>query len=61
MARSLNLHVVAEGVETAEHVEFFRAHGCSVVQGHYFSPAVPAAEFAALLETGLPEHADAPA
>ena len=37
MARSLNLTVVAEGVETREQAEFLRSQGCDLVQGYYFS------------------------
>lgn len=37
MARSLNLTVVAEGVETRDQAEFLRAQGCDMVQGYYFS------------------------
>ena len=36
----------------AEHVEFFRAHGCELVQGHYFSRAVPESAFGELLRAG---------
>ena len=37
MARSLNLRVIAEGVETEEQVAFLRACECSGIQGYYFS------------------------
>ncbi|MCX7179884.1 MAG: EAL domain-containing protein, partial [Proteobacteria bacterium] len=45
MARSLGLHVVAEGVEDATQLELLREMGCRRVQGYYFSKPVPAAEF----------------
>ena len=53
MARSLNLRVIAEGVETAEELAFLKARHCDEAQGYYFSRAVPAHQFAALLETGI--------
>jgi len=55
MARSLNLRVVAEGVETPEEVAFLRAHQCDEAQGYYFSGPVPPDQFAKLLRTGIPE------
>ncbi|MDX3773267.1 EAL domain-containing protein [Chromatiaceae bacterium AAb-1] len=42
MAQKMNLRVVAEGVETAEQVEFLRQNTCYQVQGYYFS--MPLAE-----------------
>jgi diguanylate cyclase (GGDEF)-like protein len=51
LAHSLRLKVVAEGVETVEQLEFLKILGCDQYQGYYFSPAVPADAFAALLET----------
>jgi EAL domain-containing protein (putative c-di-GMP-specific phosphodiesterase class I) len=53
MARSLNLRVIAEGVETAEELAFLRAHHCDEVQGYYFSRPVPPEQFARLLRTGI--------
>ena len=46
MARSLKLRVVAEGVETAEQLEFLRAHDCEGMQGYYFSKPMPTEQFA---------------
>jgi EAL domain-containing protein (putative c-di-GMP-specific phosphodiesterase class I) len=41
MAHSLDLEVIAEGVETAEQLAFLRDQNCDRVQGFYFSQAVP--------------------
>jgi len=46
MARSLNLRVVAEGVETLEELEFLKRNLCDEAQGFYFSEPLPAARFA---------------
>ena len=48
LGHSLNLEVLAEGVETAEQVAALRAEGCDEVQGFFFSKAVPPDEFVAL-------------
>ena len=55
MGRSLNLRVVAEGVETQEELEFLREHQCDEAQGYYFSRPVLPQHFAKLLKTGIPE------
>ncbi|MEN6437316.1 MAG: EAL domain-containing protein [Syntrophobacter sp.] len=49
MAHSLNLKVVAEGVETMEQFSFLRKQGCDEVQGFLISPAVPSDEIVELL------------
>jgi len=52
LAHSLRMKAIAEGVETAEHCDFLRAHGCDEIQGYYFSKPLPAEELAAMLRTG---------
>jgi EAL domain-containing protein (putative c-di-GMP-specific phosphodiesterase class I) len=49
MGRAIGLRVVAEGVETAEALEFLKANDCDDAQGYYFSRPVPAEEFVKLL------------
>jgi diguanylate cyclase (GGDEF)-like protein len=49
LAHSLQLTVVAEGVETEAQYEFLSAHGCDQVQGYLFSAAVPPQELEDLL------------
>ena len=50
MGRSLNLQVVAEGVETQEQLEFLRANQCHQMQGYLFSRPVPDEQISQLLE-----------
>lgn len=49
LAQSLNIDVVAEGVETGEQLYHLRSLGCRLIQGFYFSKAVPASQFRELL------------
>jgi len=51
LAHSLDLVVVAEGVETDEQLQFLDAHGCDQVQGFRFSPPLPASEIVELMRT----------
>lgn len=50
MARSLNLRMVAEGVEQSSQVEWLRAHGVECGQGYHFSRPVGAEEFKAFAD-----------
>ncbi len=49
MAHNFKLEVVAEGVETAEQLEFLRRNGCDLVQGFLIARPMAAAEFEAFL------------
>lgn len=49
MAHSLNLPVIAEGVETIEQADFLKNLGCQIMQGYYFSRPMPMDEFEELL------------
>jgi diguanylate cyclase (GGDEF)-like protein/PAS domain S-box-containing protein len=53
MGRSLQMKVVAEGVETREQLECLRRYGCPEGQGYYFSKAIDAADFTRLLRRGI--------
>ena len=52
LAASLNLDVVAEGVETAEQLTVLRALHCASAQGYHLSRPIEGAQFEALLSGG---------
>lgn len=52
LAHSMNLRVVAEGVDAPEQVQLLRALRCDEIQGFLFSKPLPADAFAALLREG---------
>ena len=56
LAKTLNLHVVAEGVETTEQLGLLTEYGCDAYQGWLFSRAVPAEHIAQLLQALQPPH-----
>jgi EAL domain-containing protein (putative c-di-GMP-specific phosphodiesterase class I) len=58
MGKSLNLTVVAEGVETLEQQTFLHDHDCDEMQGFFFSKPVPGDQFAALLRRRLSSSND---
>ena len=45
LGRNLGLEVVAEGVETEEVWDLLKGLGCTLAQGYYLTPPLPAAEF----------------
>lgn len=45
LAKTMDLNVVVEGVETKEQAEFCKLNQCDLLQGHYYSRPVSAEEF----------------
>ncbi|HXC21749.1 MAG TPA: EAL domain-containing protein [Steroidobacteraceae bacterium] len=58
MGKSLDLEVIAEGVEESEQLDFLRAHGCDYAQGRLFGDAMEADKMLAILasQEGGPAH-----
>ena len=61
MGKSLDLTVVAEGVETQEQLDFLRMNGCDEYQGYYAHKPMPADEFAQLLQIQMDQLRISPA
>ncbi len=57
LARELGIKVIAEGVETADQLDFLIKAGCENIQGYYFSHPVSASEAGRLLRKGRLEPA----
>ena len=53
LGHSLQLTVIAEGVENTEQLTLLKKYGCNEAQGYYFSRPVPAIEAEALLSKKL--------
>jgi len=51
MAHCMNMTVIAEGVENQPELAFLCEHRCDEIQGHFFSQALPRADFEALLKS----------
>ena len=61
MGKSLDLEVIAEGVEAGEQLEFLRKHGCYYAQGRLFGDAMEADKLLGILAAqagGAPHHAN---
>jgi diguanylate cyclase (GGDEF)-like protein len=61
MGKSLNLELIAEGVETWEQAEFLLRKGCDLIQGFLFSRPITSEDFAQLLVQGVASRPDMPA
>jgi EAL domain-containing protein (putative c-di-GMP-specific phosphodiesterase class I) len=53
LGKSLQLEVIAEGVETEAQEAFLKSEACDEVQGFYYSRPVPADEFTKLLQLSM--------
>jgi EAL domain-containing protein (putative c-di-GMP-specific phosphodiesterase class I) len=58
LAHSLHLKVIAEGVETSEQLSLLADLGCDQYQGFYFSPALTADKFVALVRQSQANQPD---
>jgi EAL domain-containing protein (putative c-di-GMP-specific phosphodiesterase class I) len=56
MAHGLNLHVLAEGVETQEQLAILREHGCDAIQGYLFSQPLSSDLVEQLVRTHRAKH-----
>ena len=52
MARSLNLEVIAEGVETKEQFAFLMSRQCTEMQGYYFAAPLSPQDVERLVREG---------
>ncbi|NTW98459.1 MAG: EAL domain-containing protein [Geobacteraceae bacterium] len=53
IAHSLNLNVIAEGVETREQLEFLQQRKCQQAQGYYFARPLDTRQFEAFIAHGM--------
>lgn len=58
MGQTLNLYVIAEGVEEKYQKEYLKSRGCPYYQGYYFSKPVPEERFFELLAENRARSAD---
>jgi diguanylate cyclase (GGDEF)-like protein len=57
MAHSLELSVIAEGVELEEHMQLLRKMHCDMVQGYFIARPLPASEFEEMFADSLKRRA----
>jgi len=50
LAQSLNLSIIAEGVENREQLDYLNTNGCYTIQGYYYSKAIPREEMSVYIE-----------
>lgn len=54
LAHNLNMHVVAEGIETVEQLQLLASYDCDYGQGYYIARPMPAAEATKFLQGYIP-------
>ena len=57
LAKSLNMHTVAEGVEEKGQVEFLAGLDCDMIQGYFFSEPLPKEKYVESMRSGISEKA----
>ncbi len=58
LAKKLRMHVISEGVETLDQVEFLDEINCDLIQGYYFAKPMPMKDFEELWFKDLEEHSE---
>ena len=53
LAHTLDLKVIAEGVETIEQLSFLQTEGCDYIQGYYFSRPIEPEQFDKFQSTNI--------
>jgi len=53
MAKSLNIDIVAEGVEKEEEIKILHQLGCDIIQGYYYSKPIKKEELVEFLKNGI--------
>jgi EAL domain-containing protein (putative c-di-GMP-specific phosphodiesterase class I) len=53
LAHGLDMRVVAEGAETAEHIRLLKSLNCDQVQGYYFSPPIELGDLCQLVQEDI--------
>ena len=57
LSRSVDINLVAEGVETVEQYQYLQNKGCREMQGYYISRPLPATKYTRWLQSyEVPEH-----
>lgn len=54
LAQSLDIPVLAEGVENAEHLRFLQEEGCEQVQGYFYGKPQPLSELQDIVNPAIP-------
>ena len=57
LAKTLDLNIVAEGVETQKQLDFLTENKCNIIQGYYFSKPLSASEMIAFIHSPFPSSA----